>query len=224
MDSDKPALALITGGDGDLASALSSALGAAGYSVHAPGRDVLDVTSAPSVARYFRESLPDTPDLLVLCAGLIRDASISRMGEEDWDTVLRVNLRGSFLCAREAFRGMLRRCSGHIVGIGSHSALSGPVGQANYAASKAGLIGLIQSLAREGGSRGVRANCVLPGFLETRMTRDLPQEVVRSTLGAHVLDRFNTPPEAARFIVFLDSMPHVSGQVFQLDSRVGRWT
>ncbi len=224
MDSAKPTLALVTGGSGDLASAIASTLTAAGFTVHAPGREALDVTSAPSVTRYFRESLPAPPDLLVLCAGLLRDAPFTRMGERDWDAVLDGNLRGSFLCAREAFRGMLRRRSGHIIGIGSYSALSGPVGQVNYAAAKAGLIGLIHSLAREGGSRGVRANCVLPGFLETRMTRDLPPESVQRALESHVLGRFNTPEDAARFIVFLDGMTHVSGQVFQLDSRVRRWT
>jgi len=219
-----PATALITGGGGDLATAIAAALRAAGYAVAAPDREALDVTCGTAVARYFRDAHPEPPGLLVLCAGLLRDAPLGRMEEADWDAVLDVNLRGAFLCAREALRGMLRLGRGHIVAVGSYSALTGPAGQANYAAAKAGLIGLIQSLAREGGRRGVRANCILPGFLETRMTRGLPAAVVEKARAAHVLGRFNTPAEVARFVAFLDGMPHVSGQVFQLDSRIRRWT
>ena len=109
--------------------------------------------------------------------------------------------------------------------IGSYSALSGPAGQANYAAAKAGLIGLTQSIAKEYGARNVRANCVLPGFLETKMTRHLlaNDEWREELTKTHALGRLNTPQDAARFIVFLHSMQNVSGQVFQLDSRVRRW-
>lgn len=224
MESDIPTTALITGGEGDLAIAIAAALRSSGYTVDAPGRDLLDVTSSASVSRYIRDYFPAPPGLLILNAGLIRDARVSRMDEADWDAVMDVNLRGAFLCAREVLRGMRRRRGGHIVALGSYSALSGPAGQANYAAAKAGLIGLVQSLAREGGSRGVRVNCVLPGFLETRMTRELTPEVVAKARESHTLGRFNTPEDAARFIVFLDTMAHISGQVFQLDSRVRRWS
>ena len=131
-----------------------------------------------------------------------------------------VNLDGAFRCCRAALKLMVKQRAGHIVNIGSFSALSGPVGQANYASAKAGLIGLTQSLALEYGNRNVRCNCVLPGFLETKMTRGVLEKHRPQVLAAHSLGRLNTPADAARFIVQLDGFAHVSGQVFQLDSRV----
>jgi 3-oxoacyl-[acyl-carrier protein] reductase len=139
--------------------------------------------------------------------------------------VLDVNLGGAFRCSQRALPPMLKARSGHIVNIGSFSALSGPIGQTNYAAAKAGLIALTQSIAKEAGVRGIRSNTVLPGFLETKMTAAVPPEAVGRALDAHVLGRFNTAEDAARFIVFLHQhLPHVSGQLFQLDSRIRRWT
>jgi 3-oxoacyl-[acyl-carrier protein] reductase len=111
--------------------------------------------------------------------------------------------------------------TGHIVNIGSHSAFTGPAGQTAYAAAKAGLIAFTRSLASELGPHGIRVNCVHPGWLETPFTAGVPKEVSRRALEEHVLGRFNTPAEAARFIVFLHSLSAVSGQVFQLDSRTG---
>ena len=162
-------------------------------------------------------------DLLVNNAGIIRDAPFAKLDDAQWEEVLRVNLRGAFLCARAALRGMCRRRRGHIVNIGSFSARTGPAGQANYASAKAGLVGLTQSLAREVGARGVRVNCVLPGYLETRMTGEAAGKAADAARDAHVLGRFNTVEDAGKFIAFLDTMGHVSGQVFQLDSRGGRW-
>jgi 3-oxoacyl-[acyl-carrier protein] reductase len=189
-----------------------------------PGRDALDVTEPASV----RARVADLPrlDLLVHNAGFLRDAPLARMSEADFAAVLEVHLRGAFLCARAALRPMLRQGGGHLVFVGSFSALSGPAGQANYAAAKAGLIGLAQSLAAEYGGRGVRANVVLPGLLETPMSAPLltDPERRRRALAAHTLGRFNTPAEAARFIAFLHSLPHTSGQVFSLDSRIHPWT
>jgi 3-oxoacyl-[acyl-carrier protein] reductase len=109
--------------------------------------------------------------------------------------------------------------------IGSFSALKGPVGQANYAAAKAGLIGLTQSLAQEYGSRNIRVNCVLPGFLETKMTAGLTPDVREKFHQSHALGHFNTTTQVADFISFLDQqLPHTSGQIFNLDSRIYRWT
>lgn len=217
-------VALITGGQGALATALRTELQAQHWQVHAPGRDALDVTDAAAV-RAGIDGLPRL-DLLVHNAGFLRDAPLARMSEADFAAVLEVHLRGAFLCARAALRPMLRQGGGHLVLVGSFSALSGPAGQANYAAAKAGLIGLAQSLAAEYGARGIRANVVLPGLLETPMTAPLlaDPERRRRALAAHTLGRFNTPAEAARFIVFLHSLPHTSGQVFSLDSRVQPWT
>lgn len=221
--STAPPVALITGGAGDLAMAVKAELEHQGWKVHAPGRLELDVTDKASVERTFA-SLQQL-DLLVHAAGITRDALMLKMSEEDFSQVLEVNLKGAFLCSQAALKIMSRQRRGHLVHIGSFSALDGPAGQANYAAAKAGLIGLTQSLAAEYGRRGIRANCVLPGFLDTKMTRHLLQDEARARhiLATHALGRLNTVQDAARFIAFLDSLPHVSGQVFQLDSRISPW-
>lgn len=216
-------VALITGGAGDLARAIAAELAGHGLIVHAPGRAELDVTSAASVAGWFTRLA--ALDLLVCNAGLRRDQSVARMEPADFAAVLEVNLAGAFRAARAALALMTPRRAGHIVFVGSFSALSGPAGQSNYAAAKAGLIGLTLSLAREYGSRNLRVNCVLPGFLETRMTAALADDRRAEFRRSHALGRFNTPAAAARFVRFLHlEMPHTSGQVFSLDSRPRRWT
>ncbi|MCB1086507.1 MAG: SDR family NAD(P)-dependent oxidoreductase, partial [Verrucomicrobiae bacterium] len=205
-------IAVVTGAKGGLGSAIVRELENSGRfaKVFAPGRSDLDVTAADSVARFFGEL--DRIDLLVNNAGLTRDVPIARMAEDQWDKVIDGNLRGAFLCSRAALKLMIRQRSGLIVNIGSFSALRPPPGQAAYAAAKAGLIGLTQSLAEEAGKRNVRVNCVLPGFLEgTGMTRDLPADVIELARQSHVLGRFNTPVEAARFVAFLDTLEAVSG-------------
>ena len=218
-NADAP-VALITGGEGDLAGEISKVLRSKGYTVLAPGKATLDVSDPDSVAAYFKSHL--RLSLLINNAGITRDSVFAKLDEVNFDRVLDVNLKGAFLCCRSAARAMLKT-GGHIINIGSFSALSPPVGQANYAAAKAGLIGLTQSLAEEFGGRNIRVNCVLPGFLETKMTRHLPEAARERAADAHVLRRFNTVEDAARFIAFLDSMGHVSGQIFQLDSRITRW-
>lgn len=218
-------LALITGGAGDLAKSLRHELETAGFQVLAPGRAELDVTDAAAVRSYFTQNVTPPLDLLINNAGLCRDTSMAKMTESDFDSVVDVNLKGAFLVSQAAIKPMARQRHGHIINIGSYSALSGPFGQANYAAAKAGLIGLTQSLALEYGSRNIRANCVLPGFIETKMTRHLlaDQSWKARLLDTHALGRLNTPEDAARFVVFLHGMQSVSGQVFQLDSRVRKW-
>jgi NAD(P)-dependent dehydrogenase (short-subunit alcohol dehydrogenase family) len=216
-------LAVITGGEGDLAQAIRAELERHGLKVEAPGRAELDVTRKDAVRAYF-EALPRI-DLLVHNAGITRDALITGMTDEDFGEVLDVHLKGAFLCSQAAVKVMVKQRSGHIVHIGSFSALSGPAGQTNYAAAKAGMIALTQSLAAEYGARNIRANCVLPGFLDTRMTRRLldDEKCRKRVLAAHMLGRLNTVEDAARFIAFLHTLNHVSGQVFQLDSRIHRW-
>lgn len=218
-----PRTAVITGGDGDLAKSIGEELKQAGFDVVAPSRAVLDVTNADSVKVFF--ATVKQIDLLVNNAGMCCDVSIAKMEESEFDKVVDVNLKGAFLVSQAAVKLMAKQRHGHIVNIGSYSALSGPAGQANYAAAKAGLIGLTQSIAKEYGARNVRANCVLPGFLETKMTQHLLKndEWREELMNAHALGRLNTPQDAARFIVFLHSLENVSGQVFQLDSRVRRW-
>mgnify|MGYP001191795214 CR=1 FL=1 len=208
---------IITGGQGDLARVLGAQFADTGAVVHRPGRADLDVRSAKSVSDYFSQFR--RIDILVNNAGITADTLFARMEESSWDSVLDTNLRGSFLCSQAAAKVMIRQREGHIVQVGSYSALHPPLGQTAYAASKAGLIGLTKSLSKELGPRHVRVNCVLPGFLETRMTAALPEAVKRGVRESHALGRFNTVEDAARFICFLTTLDHVSGQVFQLDSR-----
>lgn len=216
--------AVITGGQGTLAQALAAHLREDGWQVLAPGREELDVTSSEQTRAFF--AAQQQVDLLVCQAGIIDDAPLARMEAEAFERVLEVNLKGAFRCVREWLWLMAKQRRGHLITVGSFAALRGTAGQANYAAAKAGLIGLTKSTALEYGARGLRANCVLPGLLETRLTAELLSDPTRrrELEEQHALRRLNTVEDAARFIAFLDSMHHVSGQVFQLDSRLGRWT
>jgi 3-oxoacyl-[acyl-carrier protein] reductase len=211
---------LVTGGRGGLATAVAHAFRTASWHVDAPGRDALDVADPASVRAWFAGR--PTPDLLVCAAGSTRARPLLRLTEADWDRVLADNLTGAARCARAALPAMVRRGGGHIVFVSSWSAHHPPPGQAAYAAAKAGLLGLMRSLAREAGPSGIRVNAILPGFLETNMTRKLAPERIDAVRRAHVLGRFNHPAQVAEFLLFLEiHLPHTSGQVFQLDSRVG---
>jgi 3-oxoacyl-[acyl-carrier protein] reductase len=216
-------VAVITGGEGTLAQAVARGLLAEGWVVHAPGRDVMDVRDSDAVKAFFASL--ERVDLVVNQAGVIDDGSVVKMTVEQFEGVVDVSLTGAFRCAREALKLMCRQRGGHLIQLGSFAAIQGTFGQANYAAAKAGMIGLTKSIALEYGARNVRSNCVLPGLLETRMTAALLRDAERRAEleSRHALGRFNTVEDAARFIVMLDTMQHVSGQVFQLDSRVGRW-
>lgn len=211
--------ALITGGAGDLAKVIQSSLELAGVRVLAPGRDELDVSNSESIKSCIAAA--GDVDLLVCGAGLTIDKPLARMTESDWTQVMDVNLKGAFLCAREVSRGMMKRRTGHVVFIASFSAVHPPSGQANYAAAKAALLGMMKSMAQELGPRNIRVNAILPGFLETKMTRDLPDNVKQASLSRHTLGRFNTPDAVARFVSCLHlQLPNTSGQVFNLDSRI----
>jgi len=212
-----PPLVIITGGRGDLARAITAAFEAADYLVECPGRDELDVRRADSVAAYFETR--ERVTVLINNAGIAGDSLLARQTPEEWSAVIDTNLKGAHLCSQAAARLMMRQRNGHIINIGSYSALRPPVGQTAYAAAKAGLIGLTKSYAKEFGSRNIRVNCVLPGFLETRMTADLSEVARADALERHSLKRFNTREEAARFIQFLAGTENISGQMFQLDSR-----
>jgi len=214
-------IALITGGGGDLAQAVARQLPPERWEVRTPSRSELDVTLEESVAAYFG-ALPRL-DFLVCNAGAIDDRPLPAMTEESWNRIIAVNLSGAFLCCRAGLP-LLSRQGGQIVLIGSRAGRRGGAGNSHYAAGKAGLIGLAQSVAREGGADNVRCNVVLPGFLETKMTAPLPDAVRETARALHVLGRFNSVEEAARGIAFVASLEHVSGQVFQFDSRIDRWT
>ena len=212
---------LITGGEGDLARAAAAAFSDAGWRVVAPGRGELDVTDEASVMRFFA-TLPEL-DLLLPCAGLSDDILLSSLPSETWDAVLAVNLRGVFLPFRAALP-LLLRSEGAAIFLGSRVGRRGAAGQSAYAAAKAGLIALAQSAAKEYGADGLRVNVVLPGFMETKMTSAVSAERRAAVLAEETLGRFNTPEETARFLLFLATLPHTSGQVFQLDSRIDPWT
>lgn len=158
-------------------------------------------------------------DILVNNAGVTRDTLLMRMDEKDWDLVLNVNLKGAFLCTKAVSRLLMRQRSGNIVNIASVVGLTGNAGQANYSASKAGLIGFTKSIARELASRNVQVNAVAPGFIETEMTTHLPQEAKDAFLNQIPMKRPGTPQDVARVVVFLASpaSDYVTGQVIPID-------
>lgn len=210
--------AVVTGGQRGLGKAIAEALRGDGLTVNAPSSDDLDVADRQLVDSYFADHRE--LDLLVCNAGIARDKPLMRMRDADWQDVMQVNLKGAFYCARAVVRGMMKQQRGHIVFISSYSALHPPVGQANYAASKAALIGMMKSMAKELGPRNIRVNAVLPGFLETGMTQGLSDAAKFTHLNRHALGRFNTAGVVGDFISCLHrQMPHTSGQVFNLDSR-----
>jgi 3-oxoacyl-[acyl-carrier protein] reductase len=160
-----------------------------------------------------------TVDILVNNAGITRDMLLMRMSEEDWDAVLDTNLKGAFHCIKAVQRVLLRKRSGRIISIGSISGLVGNVGQANYAAAKAGLVGLTKSLAKELGSRNITVNVVAPGFVQTDMTAKMPQELMQQALAHIPLGRIGQPEDVAAAVAFLASpaAAYITGQVLCVD-------
>jgi len=230
-------VAVVTGASGGLGGALSAAFAADGWQVVGASRSAmepqpnlevvkLDLTRADEIERVFREIIErfGRIDALINNAGVTANTLLAQMSDEDWERVLDVNLRGAFRCSRAVARQMIRQRDGHIINISSFSARNGPVGQTNYAAAKAGLVALTQSLAKELGSRNVRANAIFPGVMPTKMTADFSPEKWKAFEEANALGRINSVDEVARFIVFLAGTQNISGQVFQLDSRIAPWT
>lgn len=154
-------------------------------------------------------------DILVNNAGITKDGLMMRMTEEDWDSVLDINLKGAFLCTKAVTRLMMKQRSGTIVNVASIIGLIGNPGQCNYSASKAGLIALTKTVAKELAARNIRANAVAPGFISTKMTEALPEDVRKKMLDNIPLKRFGTPDDVANVIAFLagDQAAYVSGQV-----------
>lgn len=176
-----------------------------------------DVTKAEEVEKLIADA--GEIDILVNNAGITRDGLLARISEEDWRAVIDVNLTSVYLMCHAAIRGMMKRRSGSIVNLSSVVGIHGNFGQTNYAASKAGIIGFTKSLAREAGTRGVRVNAVAPGYIETRLTEVLPDEVKQKMLGATSLGRFGQPEDIARAVHFLcsDEAGFITGEVLVVD-------
>jgi 3-oxoacyl-[acyl-carrier protein] reductase len=236
-------VALVTGGSRGIGRAVAEALAQQGTSVAVvAGRDMAaaeetaafirdgggesvamqgDISEAAQVERLVADTIAALGrlDILVNNAGVTRDGLILRMEEADWDAVLNVNLKGAFLCTKAALKPMVRQKSGGIVNITSVMGLRGNAGQANYAAAKAGLIGLTKSTAWEVASRGIRVNAVAPGFITTRMTEGLPEGMTAEALKRIPLGRLGCPEDVAGVVVFLCSKAasYVTGQVLVVD-------
>ena len=236
-------VALVTGGSRGIGRAIALRLGQEGADVAVCARNVeaagevaseieglgrkclvraCDVADAEQAGALIAATIEELGqlDILVNNAGVTRDNLLMRMKEADWDEVLAINLKGAFNCARAAVRPMLKARGGRIVNITSVVGLQGNAGQVNYAASKAGLIGLTKSLARELASRGITANAVAPGLVpETGMTGELAAEVQQQMLSAVPLGRAGTPEDVAHAVAFLASeqAAYITGQVLAVD-------
>lgn len=158
-------------------------------------------------------------DILVNNAGITNDALLMRMSNDQWDRVLNINLKGSFTCTRSVIRYMMKKKSGRIINITSIVGLTGNTGQANYAASKAGLIGMTKSIAKEVASRGITANCVAPGWIETSMTEQLSDDVKNKFLSQIPAGKIGHPKDIANTVIFLASKEaqYITGQTITVD-------
>jgi 3-oxoacyl-[acyl-carrier protein] reductase len=230
--------ALVTGASRGIGRAIATELARAGATVvigYRSGRDEAqslaselggravqaDVSSPGDAARLVEEA--GDLDILVNNAGLTRDGLLARMPDEDWRVVLETNLSSVFYTCRAVTRGMMRRRSGSIVNVSSIVGVHGNWGQTNYAASKAGIIGFTKSLARELGSRGVRANVVAPGYVKTQLTDVLPEEATQAMLQNTPLGRLGEPEDIAGAVRFLcsDEASFITGEVLLVDGGLG---
>ncbi len=181
----------------------------------------LNVADAASVEAGVAEALEvfGRIDICVNNAGITRDTLLIRMSEEDWDAVLDINLKGTFLMTKAIARPMMRQRSGAIVNIASIIGLIGNAGQCNYAASKAGVIALTKSTAKELAARGIRVNAVAPGFIQSKMTDALSEEVRQQMLDNIPLKRFGSPEDVARVVAFLagDTASYITGQTLSVN-------
>ncbi len=235
-------IALVTGGARGIGFAIAERLASDGCAVIIA--DIMKEVAAESVAKLSSRGMecmavtgdvsrPDdvesmfkmaeqrlgAPDILVNNAGITRDNFLMRMSEQEWDSVLNINLKGSYLCSKAASKGMMKKRWGRIVNISSVVGVMGNAGQANYAASKAGLIGFTKSLAKELAGRNITVNAVAPGYIETEMTENLPAAAKENFLKIIPLKRPGTPGDVAGIVSFLasDNAKYVTGQVIHCD-------
>jgi len=231
-------VALVTGSTRGIGKAIAKELIACGARVAVVGRDLANGEqgaeelgegrgvacdiSVPADVTMLIQSVEDafgSCDILVNNAGITKDNLMLRMKDEDWDAVLETNLRSAFVAIRAVQRGMMKRRWGRIINIASVVGIIGNKGQANYAASKAGLIGLSKSVAKELASRNILCNVVAPGFIKTDMTDAMTPEAVEALSANIPLGRFGTPEDIAGLVAFLasDSAAYITGQVFAVD-------
>ena len=209
----------VTGRDLSRAEAVAAEIAAmSGTEVRGYAVDVSEVAQATAVVDSVERDFGQL-DILVNNAGLTRDNLIMRLKDDDWDAVINANLRGAFATCRAASRGMMKRRWGRIINVASVVGLIGNKGQANYAASKAGLIGMTKSIAKELASRNILANVVAPGFIETDMTAAMTPEAQKAMSATIPLDRLGTPDDIAGMVAVLasDLTRYVTGQVFVVD-------
>ena len=230
--------ALVTGASRGIGRAIASELAVAGAAIvvgYRSGEDEAeslanelggraiqaDVSDADEAKRLIEEA--GELDILVNNAGLTRDGVLARMSDEDWRVVLETNLSSVFYTCRAVTRSMMRKRAGAIVNVSSIVGVHGNWGQTNYAASKAGIIGFTKSLARELGSRNVRANVVAPGYVRTRLTNVLPEQATQAMLGATPLGRLGEPGDVAGAVRFLcsDEASFITGEVLLVDGGLG---
>ncbi|MEO5589648.1 MAG: 3-oxoacyl-[acyl-carrier-protein] reductase [Gemmatimonadaceae bacterium] len=231
--------ALVTGSTRGIGRAVAGALAASGARVAVVGRNLdkatevageigadargfaCDVADSASVAALVAdvESAFGGIDILVNNAGITRDNLVMRLKDEDWDAVMNANLRGAFVAIRAVSRGMMKKRSGRIINMASVVGLNGNKGQSNYSASKAGLIALTKSVAKELGSRNILVNAIAPGFIETEMTEAMTAEAKAALKGIIPLERLGKPDDIAAAVVFLasDYASYITGQVIVID-------
>ncbi|WZL74810.1 3-oxoacyl-[acyl-carrier-protein] reductase [Clostridiaceae bacterium 35-E11] len=189
------------------------------------GRDALalkaDVSNSEEVQMFMKEVEKhfDTIDILINNAGITKDTLLMKMKEDDWDQVVAINLKGTYNCTKAVIRKMMKQKEGKIVNIASVVGIMGNAGQANYAASKAGIVGFTKSVAKELGSRGINVNAVAPGFIETDMTDALSDEVKENLMAQIPLKQLGKPEDVANVVGFLctDAANYITGQVLNVD-------
>ena len=230
--------ALVTGASRGIGRAIAVELAEAGASVvvgYRSGKDDAESVAAEIGGRAVQADVSDSEaaralvedagdlDILVNNAGLTRDGVLARMSDDDWRTVIDTNLSSVFYTCRAASRGMMRKRSGSIVNLSSIVGVHGNWGQTNYAASKAGIIGFTKSLAKELGSRNVRANVVAPGYVKTQLTDVLPEEATQAMLANTALGKLGEPEDVARAVRFLcsDEASFITGDVLLVDGGLG---